>query len=167
VTNPTRKIDIGQTIGIFANVGVIAGIAFLAIEIGQNQRALDEQNMLTGLSGQDSAFELMSSWRRLRMQNPELERIWGAGVADELQTDEEIRAFDLLCEERIFIASTLYNRYEALNNAPAARNQVSGLRRLNDQSATFRRCWQRLRGIPLESGNENFVAAVERPLVTD
>ena len=31
-----KKIDLGQTITILANVGVIAGIVFLAIELRQN-----------------------------------------------------------------------------------------------------------------------------------
>lgn len=36
-----KKIDLGQSIGLLANLGVIAGIAFLAIEIQQNTRSLE------------------------------------------------------------------------------------------------------------------------------
>jgi hypothetical protein len=36
-----KKIDFGQTITIIANIGVIAGIAFLAIEIQQNTAAVE------------------------------------------------------------------------------------------------------------------------------
>ena len=35
-----KKLDLGQTITILANVGVIAGIVFLAIELRQNNRLL-------------------------------------------------------------------------------------------------------------------------------
>ena len=35
-----KKIDLGQTINTLANIGVIAGIIFLAIEIQQNNRLL-------------------------------------------------------------------------------------------------------------------------------
>ena len=35
-----KKIDLGQIISIVANVGVIAGIAFLAIELNQNTKQL-------------------------------------------------------------------------------------------------------------------------------
>jgi hypothetical protein len=35
-----KKIDLGQTITILANVGVIAGIVFLGIELNQNTRQL-------------------------------------------------------------------------------------------------------------------------------
>ncbi len=31
-----KKIDVGQTIGILANLGVVAGILFLVVEIQQN-----------------------------------------------------------------------------------------------------------------------------------
>ena len=31
-----KKIDLGQTITIFANLGVIGGLIFLAVEIRQN-----------------------------------------------------------------------------------------------------------------------------------
>ena len=44
-----KKIDVGQTVSILANLGVVAGIVFLAIEIGQNNElmkaeARDAQN---------------------------------------------------------------------------------------------------------------------------
>ena len=38
-----KKIDLGQTIGILANVGVIAGIVFLGFELQQNNRFLAAQ----------------------------------------------------------------------------------------------------------------------------
>ena len=38
-----KKIDLGQTIAIIANIGVIAGIVFLAVELQQNNRLLDAQ----------------------------------------------------------------------------------------------------------------------------
>ena len=44
-----KKIDVGQAVGILANLGVVAGIIFLAIEVGQNNElmraaARDAQN---------------------------------------------------------------------------------------------------------------------------
>jgi hypothetical protein len=35
-----KKIDLGQTIQILANIGVLAGIVFLALEVGQNTDAI-------------------------------------------------------------------------------------------------------------------------------
>ena len=35
-----KKIDLGQAIGILANIGVIAGIVFLGVELRQNNESL-------------------------------------------------------------------------------------------------------------------------------
>jgi hypothetical protein len=36
-----RKIDLGQTISVLANIGVIAGIIFLAVELRQNNELME------------------------------------------------------------------------------------------------------------------------------
>lgn len=41
-----KKIDIGQGIGILANLGVIAGIVFLAVELRQNNELLQAEASL-------------------------------------------------------------------------------------------------------------------------
>ena len=53
-----KKLDLGQTITILANLGVIAGIVFLGIELQQNNEALGlqvrlerENTLRQGLSG--------------------------------------------------------------------------------------------------------------------
>ncbi len=38
-----KKLDLGQTLGILANVGVIAGIVFLAFELRQNNALLEAE----------------------------------------------------------------------------------------------------------------------------
>jgi hypothetical protein len=38
-----KKVDIGQVIAVTANMGVIAGIVFLALELQQNNRFLSAQ----------------------------------------------------------------------------------------------------------------------------
>ena len=38
-----KKIDIGQMVSIFANLGVLAGIVFLAVEVHQTQIAMQSQ----------------------------------------------------------------------------------------------------------------------------
>jgi len=39
-----KKIDLAQTIGVLANIGVIAGIVFLAFELRQNSEQLELQS---------------------------------------------------------------------------------------------------------------------------
>jgi len=38
-----KKLDLGQTIGILANLGVVAGIIFLAVEIRQNNALMQSE----------------------------------------------------------------------------------------------------------------------------
>ncbi len=47
-----KKIDLGQTITILANVGVIAGIVFLAVELRQNNTLMAAQARFNQLSAQ-------------------------------------------------------------------------------------------------------------------
>jgi len=68
-----KKIDLGQARQILANVGVMLGLVFLAVETGQNQRALDEQKTLAKLSVPDTQFEAYSRFRHLLLSNPDLQ----------------------------------------------------------------------------------------------
>ena len=45
-----KKIDLGQTISILANVGVLAGIIFLAFELQQNNELMAQQQRFNRLS---------------------------------------------------------------------------------------------------------------------
>ena len=60
-----RKLDIGQTVSILANLGVVAGIIFLAIEIQQN-------NELLGAQARASRLALRQADTALVIENPEL-----------------------------------------------------------------------------------------------
>lgn len=56
-----KKIDLGQTIAILANLGVIAGIVLLAFEIRQNNLLLSEQaraELAADISAFNEAFYL-------------------------------------------------------------------------------------------------------------
>jgi hypothetical protein len=60
-----KKIDLGQTIQILANLGVIAGIVFLGIEVQQN-------NALLGAQARTSRTQLRVDGLQSVMSNPEL-----------------------------------------------------------------------------------------------
>jgi hypothetical protein len=60
-----RNIAIGQMIAIFANIGVIAGIAFLGYELQQNTEALNAQS-------RQSVMESSQTELFLQINNPEL-----------------------------------------------------------------------------------------------
>ena len=43
-----KKINLGQLIGILANLGVIAGIVFLAFELEQNNQLMEAEARTAG-----------------------------------------------------------------------------------------------------------------------
>ena len=61
-----KKIDLGQTITILANLGVIAGIVFLAYEVRQN-------NDLLGIEQRSAAFERQVSMIDIVLNNSALD----------------------------------------------------------------------------------------------
>ncbi len=70
-----KKIDLGQTIAILANIGVIAGIVFLAIEV----RSSREANQLQSASANAEGFNQVNL---VMAANPGLSRIFVVGMDD-------------------------------------------------------------------------------------
>ena len=101
-----KKLDFGQTITLLANLGVIAGIVFLAIEISQNQVSLDEQNVLARQSSRDAALEGFGSLRRMALSNRELlETLLKQSAGKELSEFEQAQ-WSLFCTELIWLRGT-------------------------------------------------------------
>ena len=65
-----KKIDLGQTIQILANLGVIGGIVFLAVEIHQNNELLSAQVRSTRM-------EHRSAISNTLLENPEVIELLG------------------------------------------------------------------------------------------
>ena len=76
------KIDVGQTIQIIANVGVIAGIVFLGVEIQQN-------NELLGAQARADRRNIAREANLRHLNNADLRRaMLKAQEAEELSKDE-------------------------------------------------------------------------------
>jgi len=58
-----KKIDLGQTITILANVGVIAGIVFLGIEVQQNSTQIERATIAVAAQ---AVFELNQEFNEIR-----------------------------------------------------------------------------------------------------
>ena len=84
-----KKLDLGQSIGILANVGVIEGIVFLGFELRQNNELMEaEARMATHQGGQEFALSLA--------QNPALTSVLAKVSRDEpLSEAEEIQVYAL------------------------------------------------------------------------
>jgi len=79
-----KKVDLGQTIAILANAGVIAGIVFLAFELQQN-------NQLLGVQVRSVQFDQAIGFPNQILQNPSLAAALRKAEQNESITpDEEI-----------------------------------------------------------------------------
>ena len=77
-----KKIDLGQTITILANIGVIAGIAFLVVELQQNNEFLAAQ-------ARSESLNLKQADAMLVLENPDLARAVIKGGNNEPLSDYE------------------------------------------------------------------------------
>ena len=71
-----KKVDLGQTISILANLGVIAGIVFLAVELRQNNSLMAAQARFNQLSAQAETHIILAenpdlAWALVRANNNE------------------------------------------------------------------------------------------------
>ena len=71
-----KKIDLGQLVTILANIGVIAGIVFLALELRQTQRSMAAQ------AYQARAFDAIA-WQFELAQDADQRRIWLSSRTDD------------------------------------------------------------------------------------
>ena len=83
-----KKIDVGQTVNILANLGVIAGILLLALELQQNNELLEAQARYSqsdrAMGFADHLLEPNIATLLVRVQH-----------AEELSDEEEIQLFGL------------------------------------------------------------------------
>ena len=54
-----KKLELGQSVGILANLGVIAGIFFLGLELRQNNELMEAEARLTQANTAIGAYSLM------------------------------------------------------------------------------------------------------------
>ena len=80
-----KRIDLGQTISILANIGVIAGIVFLAVELQQN-------NELLAAQARSDLTDRAARYLEILMTSPDLTEILTREAEGEpLTTAEEFR----------------------------------------------------------------------------
>ena len=102
-----KKIDLGQAITILANVGVIAGIVFLAVELGQNTQAIRltaSQYMASELA------EFNRGWT-----NPDMARIRLKNDTEGYDSLSPVERMQLLGMDSSYLAiqQNLYYQYRA------------------------------------------------------
>ncbi len=85
-----KNIDLGQTISIIANLGVVAGLVFVGLQI-QQEREIAQANRL------QSNSEAFRNWAEIVADNAEL---WARGIAGEPLSAQDAITFDALARAR-------------------------------------------------------------------
>ena len=108
-----KKIDLGQTIRILANIGVIAGIVFLGLELQQNNELLRSQ--------------IRANFQGARVQANQLitDSPWLAGIFAKVKAGESLSAEEAIrlqaYHQNVFtIWQLAYEDYTALGLEPPA-----------------------------------------------
>ncbi len=143
------------------NLGVIGGIVFLAIEIGQNQASLEQSNRMNLLNARTTDVQHYNDFRTVVAQDKELSEIWTKGNSGDALDPSETARFGLLCQNYLWIGITVYERKVELGRAAGAQGLVKFRgQRLHDKPG-FRRCWDNNRAMISEYGFSDYVEAVE------
>ncbi len=156
-----RLDPFNRWITLLANIAVFASIMFLAIEIRQNQTAIEESNRLSVLEARTLEIEQFNQWRGYLIENPDLAKIWDAGMKGEpLDSVEELR-FMSLCNNIVWISAGSFERSRALGRPDAADATTSIRAEMIDQSPHFRACWDFMAPILRDYGVNAYVDEVE------
>ena len=155
------KINLGQMINTLANIGVLVGIIFLAIEISQNQASLEEANRINIVDARDATLESFINRGHVVMQDEELSRIELSGDRGDDLNDLDEKRYRDLCGGRIWITAATFERWTALEMPTRANAAVETLRAQISSNPGLRRCWEDLRnGVTLWDFRE-FVDAID------
>ena len=99
-----KKNSWNEWLTLVANLSVVAGIVFLAVEIGQNTRVLEETTKWSRIHALEANFESFSRWRMRLFEDGEMRDIWSRGCNGGLEGDDLFRyrqlAWDNLIMER-------------------------------------------------------------------
>lgn len=122
------KRDFGQAINTLANVGVIAGIVFLAVELSQNNELLEMEARTVLIQNQQDG------WDRIA-ENPELVSLFIKDRNGELLTEaEEFRL------NAFWMSYLIRSEWQFTHFSDGGTN-LESLRRVNATYGSFRRTW--------------------------
>lgn len=147
-----KGFDLGQAIQVLANVGVIAGILFLAIEIRQN-------NELLATQARYERDDIARSGSVRFIENPELIRVTVKVQNGEPLTQEETFLLELSCSLTLQNYSYVYREY---------RNGLLDERFL-PAGGSFRRCpdWEALWEQQKQVFDPEFIQWAEENIVNE
>jgi len=148
-----KKFDLDRAMSILANIGVIAGIVFLALEIQQNTDAIRSAN-IQALA--DQTYETV----RLALENPDIREAFVAAQRNDMTDDQrEIMNFLFAANLRIRQNRYLQAKFGILDEEVSSELGNGGVYR----TAAFRQYWTES-GTTYSPGFQEYVERVLLPL---
>ena len=144
-----------------ANIGVIGGIFFLAIEVNQNQESIELQNSINLVDSRGASVDFFNNFRLLRLERQEVNSAWVKGRNGEPLNSEETANFSIICEYMIWGQFNLYVRMSSLELNQEADGQLNLLGRTLRDSSDYAECWNRQKDLMIERGYGDFVRQVD------
>ena len=154
--------NLNRWLTLLANLGVVAGIVFLGVEVRQNQATLERGNAMNLVAVQDAVQDRFSEFRRLTLENDELYLIWRKGLDDAPLTEVEQLKFVDLCRQFTYGRATAHRLYSVLGRTLEAQKAVENISSLIARSETFKACWiDHLRPAAERTGYFDFIEGVD------
>ena len=152
---------INRWLTLVANLGVVGGIVFLAIEIRQNQTSLEESNRINRLNARTTEVQQYNEFRTVLAQDKELSDIWAKGLNGDALDSSESERFGHLCRNLLWMGITAHERSIELRRPETAEGGVAQMAQRLHDSAGAKRCWDDNRKIIRGYGFTEYVDAVE------
>ena len=153
--------SLNRWLSLAANIGVICGIIFLAVEIGQNRESLDQANRLSLLDARTTELEHYNEFRTQLAQDKELSDLWLRGRRGEPLDESEAQRFNLLCTTSLWTGATMYERSIELDRPKNAEGTVNGLAMRIAAEPGTRKCWETYKELIRSFGIAKYVSAVD------
>ena len=160
--------NLNRWLTLVANLGVVAGIIFLAIEIGQNQVLL-EQSHQTSLRDQELAIlsathQEVEQFNNLRAQiylSEEMSELWLNGRSGKFDNDVDQYRYNQLCSAWFVANGFSYERSIVLGRAQVLETLPEQSRFGIDRNPGMKKCWEGITPFLNSIGFDEYVIAVE------
>ncbi len=139
-----KKIDLGQALNTFANIGVIAGIIFLAYELNQNNKFLELEAKATRVQIILDGWELIAS-------DPALVTLM---IKD--RNEEVLTATEEMQLNAYWMGYFIRREWQFENVAEQSGQQSLSFLRLYQAYGSMRRVWEGAGGGAVSAGKDNF-----------
>jgi len=153
--------NLNQWLSLAANIGVIGGIIFLAVEIGQNRESLDQANTLSLLDARTTEVDQWNQFRIAIAESKELSDIRIRGKRGDSLDPIETERFRLMCSTALWIGITSYERSIELGRLQTAEGDVNVRASMIATQPGERECWDIHREFFRHYGLSEYVSAVD------